>query len=226
MSQIMNTPAELRAVQSFVRRQGRLTPGQKRALEELWPRYGLPVEGESLDLDLTFGRRAPRVLEIGFGNGETLVARARAEPEVDFLGIEVHRPGVGHLLSRLAELELSNVRVFCADAVDVLHRRLADAALDRIDILFPDPWPKKRHHKRRLIQPSFVVLLALKLKPGGLLHLATDWADYAMQMRHVMDASPAFEHQDGVAVSRPMTKFERRGRRLGHEVSDLLYRRL
>ncbi|HXH02607.1 MAG TPA: tRNA (guanosine(46)-N7)-methyltransferase TrmB [Candidatus Competibacteraceae bacterium] len=225
------TPQHHRQIRSFVRREGRLTPAQQRAMETLWARLGLAAGAELLDLDRIFGRAAPRILEIGFGNGECLASMAQAQPECDFLGIEVHRPGVGHLLLRLEQLGLSNVRVLCADAVEALGGRFPDASLDRIQIYFPDPWPKKRHHKRRLIQPQFVALLARKLKPGGRLHLATDWEHYAQHMLEVLNAAPEFVNtaDDGGFVPRPdyrpLTKFERRGLGLGHGVWDLLFER-
>lgn len=216
-----------RRVRSFVLREGRLTPAQKRALDTLLPRYGAPAEGV-LDPPALFGRRAPVVLEIGFGDGEVLATLAARHPERDFLGIEVHRPGVGRLLQRLEGDGLDNVRVVCADAVEVLRDRVPPASLDRVNVFFPDPWPKKRHHKRRLIQPPFVALLARALRPGGILHLATDWADYAAHMREVMAESPGFEAVDpsGAADERAETKFERRGERLGHRTCDLVYRRM
>ena len=188
-----------------------------------------------LDLDQVFGRTAPRSLEIGFGNGEVLAALAEAEPERDFIGIEVYRPGLGRMLSRVAELGLGNVRVSGDDAVELLEERIADASLDRIMVFFPDPWPKKRHHKRRLIQVPFASLLASKLKPGGQLCLATDWQDYAEQMLAVMEATPGLRNLhpgtdgDGYAPRpdyRPLTRFEQRGRRLGHGVWDLEYERV
>jgi tRNA (guanine-N7-)-methyltransferase len=211
-----------------VRREGRLTPGQQNALQQLWPRYGLTADSR-LEPVATFGRRAPLTLEIGFGNGASLAAMAAVQPEQDFIGIEVHRPGVGQLLKALDNGKLGNVRVFCHDAVEVLNRCIDDGALDRVLLFFPDPWPKKKHHKRRIVQPDFVALLARKLKPGGLLYMATDWQPYAEQMRSVMAASPAF--QDGAGgndravrcAGRPLTRFEQRGRRLGHTVSDLVY---
>lgn len=220
-----------RAIRSFVRREGRFTPAQQRAFELLWPRYGIDAGTEPLDLDAAFGRTALRVLEIGFGNGESLAAMAQAYPERDYLGIEVHRPGVGRLLNLVEDAGLPNVRVLCADAVDVLTQQIPDASLDRVQIFFPDPWHKKRHHKRRLIQPAFVQLLATKLKPDGILHLATDWEDYAQHMLAVLEDSPAFSNtapQDDFAPrpeDRPLTKFEQRGEKLGHGVWDLLYRR-
>lgn len=221
-----------RDVKSFVRRQGRLTPGQKRAMDIYWSRFGLTcADRVPLDLDRVFNRSASeRILEIGFGNGEALLDQAALRPDADFLGIEVHQPGVGHLLMRLGERELGNVRVICDDAMRVLRDGLNEAVLDRVNIYFPDPWPKKRHHKRRLIQPPFVALLARTLKPGGLLHLATDWEPYAEQMLSVLESSPDFVNSTvGFAPrppERPLTKFEQRGQRLGHTVRDLLFRRL
>ncbi len=226
-----NAP-QRRVIRSFVRREGRLTPGQQRALERLWPRYGVEAEGEVLDLDALFGRSAPKVLEIGFGMGDALAAMALAQPECDFIGIEVHRPGVGRLLARLEEQGSENVRLFCHDAVEVLERRIPDAGLDRVLIFFPDPWHKKRHHKRRLVQPPFVALLRRKLRPGGVLHLATDWEDYAEQMMAVVSADGGFRNQAGEGNYaprpdyRPVTKFERRGQRLGHGIWDLLFERV
>lgn len=221
-----------RHIRSFVRREGRLTPAQFDALERLWPRYGIELPSAPLELDTLFGRRAPRVLEIGFGAGEHLLARAAAEPQHDFIGIEVHRPGVGRLLREAENAGLGNLRVAAADAVEVLRDGVPAAALDELVLYFPDPWSKKRHHKRRLVQPEFAALAARVLKPGGVWRLATDWADYAEHMRAVLDAAPDFENLAGAAGyverpgSRPPTRFERRGERLGHAVFDLLYRRL
>jgi tRNA (guanine-N7-)-methyltransferase len=227
-----------RPLRSFVRREGHFTPSQRRAVDELLPQYELTAAGVGagvLDLDQVFGRSAPRTLEIGFGNGEVLAALAEAEPERDFIGIEVYRPGLGRLLSRVAERGLGNVRVSGDDAVELLQQRLADASLDRIMVFFPDPWPKKRHHKRRLIQAPFARLLASKIKPGGQLCLATDWQDYAEQMLAVMEATPGLRNLhpgtggDGYAPRpdyRPLTRFEQRGRRLGHGVWDLEYERV
>jgi len=220
-----------RAIRSFVKRGGRITVGQQRALAELWPRYGIEAGAHPLDLDAVFGRRAPRTLEIGFGDGETLVALAAAHPERDYLGLEVHAPGVGHCLLRAAAAGLSNLRVAQHDAVEVLERSIAPAALDEVLIYFPDPWPKKRHHKRRLVQPAFAALLASRIAAGGRLRLATDWAPYAEWMREVLDASAAFDNVAGRGgyvprpAARPVTKFERRGTRLGHDARDLEYRR-
>lgn len=220
-----------RRIRSFVRREGRLTPGQARALAELWPHYGLDDTDAPMDLAAVFGRDAPAVLEIGFGNGESLAQMAAAAPERNYLGVEVHRPGIGGLLLLLAQGGLENVRVMQRDAVEVLKLNISDAALDAVHLFFPDPWPKKRHHKRRIVQPDFVALVARKLKPGGVFHLATDWQDYAEHMAAVMGASPAFEGLAGPGAGsprpahRPETRFERRGRRLGHGVWDLVFRR-
>ena len=223
--------APRRAIRSFVRRAGRLTAAQARALDDLWPRYGLDYDGAPLDLDAVFGRRAPRTMEIGFGDGETLVALAAAHPGRDYLGLEVHAPGVGHCLLRAAEAQLANLRVISHDAVEVLERSLAPGSLDEVLVYFPDPWPKKRHHKRRIVQPAFARLLADRLAPGGRLRLATDWVPYADWMREVLDANPDYVNAAGDAgfvarpAERPVTKFERRGTRLGHEVRDLAYLR-
>ena len=220
-----------RNVRSFVTRAGRATVAQQRALVELWPRYGVDYSEAPLDLDRIFGRRAPRMLEIGFGAGEALLAFAQTHPEFDCLGVEVHRPGVGRLLLGAHESGLHNLRIVCHDVVEVLRQQLPPASLDRVHIFFPDPWPKKRHHKRRLIQSSFVELLARAMSTGGLLRLATDWEPYALQMREVLDAAPTFENIAGDegfvarATDRPLTRFERRGHRLGHDVWDLCYRR-
>lgn len=231
MTEILGPVTGPRAVRSFVRREGRLTPAQSDALERLWPRYGLEPQRRVLDLDATFGRAAPRVLEIGFGTGEHLLSRAAAEPQHDFIGIEVHRPGVGRLLREAEIAGLENLRVSMTDAVEVLREALPPAAVDELVLYFPDPWPKKRHHKRRIVQPAFAALAAQVLKPGGLWRLATDWADYAEQMREVLDATAEFvtlADAGGYVArpdSRPPTRFERRGERLGHAVFDLAYRR-
>jgi tRNA (guanine-N7-)-methyltransferase len=220
-----------RAIRSFVTRSGRITPAQERALEELWPKYGIGLGAAPLDLDALFGRNAPRLAEIGFGNGEQLLALAAAQPADDFLGIEVHRPGVGRLLLQLEGRALTNVRVICHDAVEVLERHLDGQCLDEILILFPDPWPKKRHHKRRLIQRPFVAVLADRLRRGGALHLATDWQPYAAEMLAVLSTEPRLRNvsEDGGFAPRPAerspTRFEIRGERLGHQVWDLEFRR-
>jgi tRNA (guanine-N7-)-methyltransferase len=221
-----------RPIKSFVLRAGRVTPAQERALEEFWPAFGLDFEGLPIDLDAVFGRRAPRVLEIGFGTGEVLGSLAKADPGTDHLGIEVHRAGVGRLLLYANEERLTNLRIVCHDAVEVLTRSLADGSFDTILVFFPDPWHKKRHHKRRLIDAAFVETLAAKLSPEGLLRLATDWQAYAEQMLSVCNACPhlASLSPDGTYVERPAfrapTRFERRGERLGHGVWALAYRRI
>jgi tRNA (guanine-N7-)-methyltransferase len=221
----------MRHIRSFVLRAGRVTIAQERALQELWPAYGVTVHDGPLDLDGLFGRRARRCVEIGFGTGEVIGALAAAHPEGDFLGIEVHRSGVGRLLLQAQAAGISNLRVVCHDAVEVLSDHLADACIDEILIFFPDPWHKKRHHKRRLIDAAFVAELARVLRPGGILRLATDWQPYAAQMLEVCNDSGALKSlsADGGFVERPAfrppTRFERRGQRLGHGVWDLAYRR-
>ncbi|BCX82526.1 tRNA (guanine-N7-)-methyltransferase [Methylomarinovum caldicuralii] len=227
MAEIPATSQLKRRIRSFVRREGRLTPAQQRALDVLWPRYGLTPE-IPLQPQAVYPGSAPLILEIGFGNGESLVQMAATYPQFNYLGIEVHRPGVGHLLLELEKRGLDNVRVYCADAVEVLETAIGAELCQRINIFFPDPWPKKRHHKRRLIQPAFVALLAEKLQPGGILHLATDWPDYARHMRAAVATCPRLVSTDVTAriPPRPQTKYERRGRRLGHPVTDLAYRRL
>ena len=220
-----------RSIRSFVIRAGRSTAGQQRGLDELFPIYGIANDTGPLDFDAIFGRRAPRMIEIGFGAGEALLEYASQQPQMDCIGIEVHPPGVGHLLLGLEQLALTNVRVISQDAVEVLQRRISPACIDRIHVFFPDPWPKKRHHKRRLIQPDFASLLARVLVPGGVLRLATDWEHYAHHMREVLDASISFRNlsdSDGFMQrdpSRVLTRFERRGQRLGHGVWDLAYER-
>lgn len=221
-----------RKVRSFVLRQGRFTPAQQRAFDELWPRFGIDYTSQPRDLDAVFGRQAPRVLEIGFGNGEALRFAAGQDPGRDLIGIEVHAPGVGRLLNALAEDDARHVRLYHHDAVEVLSHEIADASLDEVRIYFPDPWHKKRHNKRRLVQPDFVGLLVHKLAPGGRLHLATDWQDYAEQMWDVLDAAAGIVNRAGPRGSvarppwRPQTHFETRGQKLGHGVWDLLYDRV
>jgi len=220
-----------RTVRSYVLRAGRVTEGQKRALDELFPRYGVEPGTGLIEFSTLFGNGHPVVMEIGFGNGEATWRMARAEPEKNFIGVEVHPPGVGRLLLKIEEHSLENVRIACQDAVEFLGTRVADNALEGVRIYFPDPWPKKRHHKRRIIQPEFVRLLSAKIKAGGLLHLATDWAPYADFMLEVMQSVPEFENLSPTGQHvvkpgwRPPTKYERRGERLGHEVVDLVYRR-
>jgi tRNA (guanine-N7-)-methyltransferase len=221
----------LRSVRSYVRRAGRLTEAQQRALTELWPRFGVPYSEARLELAALFARAAPCTLEIGFGNGEHLAAHALAEPDRNFLGVEVHRPGIGHLLRAAAAAELRNLRIIEHDAVEVLQHQIVPAALDEIQILFPDPWPKKRHHKRRLIQPEFAALAASRLRIGGRLLLATDWAPYAEHIGLVLDACPLLAGAPPGELAdrsgnRAETRFERRGLRLGHQVRDFVYQRI
>ena len=221
-----------RTIRSFVTRAGRITEAQQRALEESWPKYGVEFDGaRALDLDALFGRRAPRVVEIGFGNGENLAALASAHPDRDYLGIEVHRAGVGRLMLAAETGQLTNIRIACHDAVEVLEHQLPRECLDELLILFPDPWHKKRHHKRRLIQPPFVELAVSRLKNGGVLRLATDWEPYAVQMLEVLSANPQLQNlsPDARYIEKPAeritTRFEKRGQRLGHGVWDLAFRR-
>ena len=216
-----------RPIRSYVLRGGRLGPGQQRALAELGPRFVLPYAPEPFDFTLAFGRHAPLVLEIGFGMGDATAAIAQAMPDTDFVGVEVHPPGVGALLKRIDALGLANLRVVRHDAVDVLEHMIAPDSLSGIHLFFPDPWHKARHHKRRLVQPPFVALLASRLAPGGVVHCATDWEPYAQQMLEVLGAEPALRNTSaGFAARpahRPMTKFENRGLGLGHGVRDLLF---
>ena len=218
----------LRKVRSFVTRPGRATSAQRRALTDLWPRFGVDAQQGPLDLPAMFGREAPRVLDIGFGDGEALVTTAVNYPAIDYLGVEVHEPGIGHLLLLLERSGATNVRVIQRDAAEVLPLLLASASFAAVNLFFPDPWPKKRHHKRRLVQPPFVGEVARVLAADGLLHISTDWADYVRHTLEVLAASPEFAPVDAGTdplAFRPPTKFERRGRRLGHEVADLFYRR-
>lgn len=221
-----------KSIRSYVVRSGRMTDGQKLAFEQYWPIYGLSLHDGCLDIKEQFGRSAPRVLEIGFGMGGSLVQMVQAEPDKDFIGIEVHSPGVGRLISDVGKLELPNLRVYLADATDVLEDCIVDASIDRLQVYFPDPWHKTKHKKRRLIQTDFVQRIRAKLKLGGVLHLATDWEPYAKHMLEVIEAADGYENMMGPAqysprpAFRPMTKFEQRGERLGHGVWDLLYRRV
>lgn len=218
-----------RPIRSFVLRQGRVSHAQQRALEELKPRYGIPYQDAVLDLDQAFGRPAPKILEIGFGMGETSAHIAAAHPENDYLGIEVHGPGVGSLLKQIDEGGLTNLRIMQHDAVEVLKHMIGPETLSGVHIFFPDPWHKKRHHKRRLIQPALVALLCDKLKPGGYLHAATDWQEYAEHILAVLSAEPRLVNtaQDYAPRPdyRPLTKFEQRGLRLGHGVWDIVFRK-
>jgi len=221
----------MRTIKSFVMRAGRTTLGQQRGLELGWPRFGLELSDGRLDFDQVFGRQAPRTFEIGFGMGHSTLEMAAAAPDQDFIGVEVHKPGVGALLSGLLSQNLHNVRVYSCDALEVLRECVADASLDRVLLFFPDPWHKSRHHKRRIVQPAFAELVRQKLKIGGVLHMATDWEPYAEHMLEVMMAAPDYRNlaEDGRYVprppERPITKFERRGERLGHGVWDLKFQR-
>ena len=224
---LLTRPGRNRVVRSFMLREGRLTSGQQHALDEHWPTYGLVPE-EVLDFRAVFGRLAPVTLEIGFGNGDNLLAMAVAEPQADFLGVEVHRPGVGRLLLGAVEAGLSNLKVIRADVVEVLREHVAPSAFARVLILFPDPWPKRRHHKRRLVTPPVIAMLAGRMCSGGMLHLATDWREYADSMRTVVAGSGQFEPvSNGRRPAwRPETRFEARGREAGRETVNLLYRRI
>lgn len=224
------TEALKRPIRSFVMRSGRMTPAQERALQQNWVRFGIEADDTPLDWPALFDRDAPTVLEVGFGMGDSLLTMAQQEPEKNFVGIEVHRPGVGRLLNNVAKADARNIRVMREDAVTILERQVQPASLARVQIYFPDPWHKKRHHKRRLIQPELVELLASRLAPEGELHLATDWENYAEHMLDVLEASSDFSNVFGPGRyapepphGRPETKFEQRGRRKGHGVWDLLY---
>ena len=208
-----------RPIRSYVLRQGRTTPAQKRALEELFPKYGIPFSDQKIV--------SPKklVLEIGSGMGETTLEIAKAHPEADFVAVEVHGPGVGSLLNAIEREQLTNLRVIRHDALDVLEHMVGDGTLVAIHLFFPDPWPKKRHHKRRMVQPEFAALAARKLAPGGILHAATDWPDYAEHMQEVFSKEPLLEATAAGFTSRPVTKFESRGQRLGHPIRELLFRR-
>ena len=222
---------EHRKVRSFVLRQGRITPSQERAMRELWPLYGVHYAGAPRDLHALFGHDAPCVMEIGFGNGDALLHAAAADPARDYLGIEVHAPGVGRALTGIEHAQLHNVRIYRHDALEVLQHEIGQGALDEVRIYFPDPWHKKRHHKRRLVNAETCALVADRLRIGGLLHLATDWEPYAEQMWDVLDAEPALCNCAGKRGSvprpdwRPQTRFEHRGIKLGHGVFDLIYER-
>ena len=218
-----------RPIRSFVLRQGRFSPGQQRAYELLMPRFGIHFSPEFLDLEAVFGRKSPKILEIGFGMGESTARIAAEHPENDYLGVEVHTPGVGALLKRIDEQALTNIRIIQHDAVEVARSMVPAGSLAGIHVFFPDPWPKKRHHKRRLLQPAFAELLASRLVPGGYLHAATDWQEYAEHILATLSAVEALENPHaGFAVrppARPETKFESRGRRLGHDSWDVIFRK-
>jgi tRNA (guanine-N7-)-methyltransferase len=220
-----------KAVRSYVIRAGRMTAGQKAAFDRYWQHYGLSLFDGAIDPQAVFGRSAPLVVEVGFGMGDSLLAMAAAEPDKNFIGIEVHPPGVGRLINNAGKEGIHNLRVYMADAIDVLKDCIPAASLDRFQLYFPDPWHKKKHHKRRIVQPGFVDLVRSRLKPGALLHLATDWENYAEQMAEVLQASAGLASAGGASpfverpAFRPITKFEQRGARLGHGVWDLLYRK-
>ncbi|MDH5484267.1 MAG: tRNA (guanosine(46)-N7)-methyltransferase TrmB [Gammaproteobacteria bacterium] len=227
----MMTEKYIRTIRSFVKREGRLTSSQQYALDNYWADLGIDYSENLIDFETLFGRSAETVLEIGFGNGESLWQMANNHADKNYIGIEVHRPGVGRLLHLVHTSGITNLRLSNHDAIDVLKHQIADQSLDRVQLYFPDPWHKKKHHKRRIVQPDFVHLIAQKLKSGGIFHLATDWENYALQMKDVLNASDEFTNlsSDNTFVvkpeERPTTKFEHRGHRLGHGVWDLLYER-
>ena len=220
-----------KSIRSFVVRGGRMTEGQNSAFERWWPSYGLSLYDGPLQPESVFGRTAPLVLEIGFGMGDSLLEMAQAEPDKDFIGIDVHPPGAGRLINNAGKQQVTNLRCFLADANDVLEDCIADASLARVQLYFPDPWHKKKHHKRRIVQPQFVSQIERKLAPGGIFHMATDWQNYAEHMLEIMEQTPGFTNTAGAGEFsprpdyRPITKFEKRGERLGHGVWDLLYKR-
>lgn len=225
------TSGQHRPIRSYVIRAGRLTDSQRKAIAEHWDNYVLPFSGTGLPLSTLFPTGERLVVEIGFGMGDSLLEMARAHPDTNYLGIEVHRPGVGKLLHGIVEHKLSNLRVVCHDATEVLAQGFGKETIDRVQIFFPDPWPKKKHQKRRIVQPAFMALLRTRLKSHGDIHLATDWQHYAEYMQEVLEAAPGLEnacgaHQFWTDHERPGTNFERRGKRLGHGVWDLLYRRV
>ncbi|KAF0812012.1 tRNA (guanine-N(7)-)-methyltransferase [Andreprevotia sp. IGB-42] len=225
----MDNPNYMRRIRSFVLRQGHLSAGQERAINEYGPQFVLPYQAGALDFAAAFGREAPRVLEIGFGMGQATAEIAQGRSDTDFLGVEVHTPGVGSLLKLIGEQQIGNIRIVQHDAVEVIEHMLLPGSLDGVHIYFPDPWHKKRHNKRRLVQPDFIRQLVSRVKPGGYLHLATDWEDYAIQMLEVLSAEPQLQNTaDGYAPRpdyRPLTKFENRGIKLGHGVWDLVFTR-
>jgi tRNA (guanine-N7-)-methyltransferase len=225
----VNIELQHRSIRSFVLRQGRFSPAQRAAYDTLLPRFGIPYAAAQLDLARAFGRSNPKILEIGFGMGETTAAIAMQQPEHDFLAIDVHAPGVGSLLRLVDRDQLTNIRIVSHDAVDVVHHMISPGALAAAHVFFPDPWPKKRHHKRRLLQPAFVQALAERLAPGGYLHTATDWEDYAVEMLATLSNEPLLTNSAAAfaprPLYRPLTKFERRGLAHGHGVWDLIFRR-
>ena len=221
----------MRKVRSFVLRAGRMTEGQQRGLEEAWPHYGLELDNGMINPAEVFGREAPVVLEIGFGMGDSLLSMANDQPEKNYIGIEVHRPGVGRLLNTAQTEGVKNLRVYCDDAVEVLAQCIPDGSLDCLQLFFPDPWHKKKHHKRRIVQPEFAQTVRQKLKVGGVFHMATDWENYAEHMMEVMSAAEGYNNVAGNGAYspqpewRPVTKFQKRGERLGHGVWDLMFER-
>lgn len=224
-----NSAHPQRRVRSFVRRQGRLTEGQNRALETLWDDYGLALDAGVLDYAAVFGNANPVILEIGFGNGASLLQMAQNAPDKNFLGVEVHRPGVGKLINDADRAGVHNLKVFCDDAIEVLEKNIGDSSLAGVQLFFPDPWHKKKHHKRRIVKPEFAQQIRSKLKIGGYFHMATDWEHYAQQMLEVLSEASGFVNQAGAGQysprpdHRPITKFETRGARLGHGVWDLVF---
>ncbi len=225
-------PKHIRTIKSFIKREGRLTKGQQYALDNLWPKFGIDYSEHQLNLDKIFGRTAEKILEIGFGNGDSLWQMAEASSEKDFIGIEVHRPGVGHLLHLIETSGNTNLRIISYDAIDVLNNQIEDNTLDRVQLFFPDPWHKKKHHKRRIVQDGFANLIAEKLKPDGIFHLATDWENYAGHMLEVLNRNNNFKNlsEDNKFVpkplARPTTKFEIRGQKLGHGVWDMVFKKI
>ncbi len=227
MTENKNRPQ--RQIRSFVRRQGRLSETQQYALNHLWKHYGLAIDSGRLDFNAVFNRTAPVVLEIGFGMGHSLVTQAKQAPEKNYLGIEVHKPGIANVLAAIEAEQLTPIRLFNTDAIEVLQKCIPDNSLTTVQLFFPDPWPKRRHHKRRLVQPAFVALIGQKLITGGRFHLATDWRDYAVHMMKVLSTAADFtnviapQQYAPRPLERPLTKFELRGQRLGHEVFDLVF---
>lgn len=221
----------LKPIRSFVERKGRISPLTAPIFEKMWPIYGLPLEPKKLDLELVFGRQAPTILEIGFGDGRSLLQMAMDNPQYNFIGIEVYKAGIIKLLAGVERLGLTNIRVFCADAIEVLNHCINEASLAKVLLFFPDPWPKARHHKRRIVQPNFVKLIHSKLQPEGIFHMATDWQEYALHMLKVMENEPHWTNTAGNSqfaarpATRPLTKFEQRGSRLGYDIWDLVFRK-
>ncbi|UYF99785.1 tRNA (guanosine(46)-N7)-methyltransferase TrmB [Halomonas sp. GD1P12] len=228
-----DAPLHRRGIKSYVIRAGRMTPAQTRGLEDVWPRLGLALEDGPQDLYALFGRKAPCVVEIGFGMGNSLIEQAKTHPDTDFIGIEVHAPGVGKLLDEADKLGLTNLRVYREDALRVLEECLPAGSINTVQLFFPDPWPKKKHHKRRIVQPAFVELIRTRLEPNGFFHMATDWEAYAEWMAEVMEAAPGYANTADTDTApfvprpnfRPLTKFEARGEKLGHGVWDLIYQK-